>query len=118
MDFEGIILSELRQTDKGKYFMISQVEIKRISTPYHPKLREHEIILWLLEMGGWEREKWMKVVKRYKLPVISTGDVRYNMMTIVNTANMLHMQVVKSSQHRKKYFYSFPFSVYEVINVN
>ena len=69
-------------------------------------------------MGGWEREKWMKVVKRYKLPVISTGDVRYNMMTIVNTANMLHMQVVKSSQHRKKYFYSFPFSVYEVINVN
>ena len=69
--------------------MISQVDIKKISTPYHPKLIERESILWLLEMGGWEREKGMKVVKRYKLPVLSTGDVRYNMMTIVNIANML-----------------------------
>ena len=64
-------------------------------------------------MGGWEREKWMNVVKRYKLPVLSTGDVRYNMMTIVNTANMLHMKVVKrvnpefTSQEKIFLFLSF-----------
>ena len=34
-------------------------------------------------------ETWMKVIKRYKLPVIrqiNTRHVMYNMMTIVNTA--------------------------------
>ena len=39
--------------------------------------------LWLSEArGGWRR-KWMKAVKRYKLPVrrqINTEDIRYNMI--------------------------------------
>jgi len=39
--------------------------------------------LWLSEArGGW-RGKWMKAVKRYKLPVrrqINTEDIRYNMI--------------------------------------
>ena len=26
----------------------------------------------------WPRVKWMKLVKKYKLPVISAGDVMYN----------------------------------------
>ena len=36
-----------------------------------------------------ERGNWMQVVKRYKLPVIgliSTRDVMYNMINIINTA--------------------------------
>ena len=37
------------------------------------------------EVGSGMWAKWMKVVKRYKLLVlISSGDVMYNMMTIVN----------------------------------
>ena len=36
--------------------------------------------------GGGRRDNWMKVAKRYKLPVISTGDVRYNMINIINAA--------------------------------
>jgi len=26
----------------------------------------------------WPRRKWMKLVKKYKLPVIGAGDVMYN----------------------------------------
>ena len=33
-----------------------------------------------------KRRKWRKVVKRYKLPVVSTRDVIDNMMTTLNTA--------------------------------
>ena len=34
---------------------------------------------------AWGRGNWMKVVKRYKLPVISTRDVMDNMINIMNT---------------------------------
>ena len=43
------------------------------------------------------REKWMKVVKRYKLPVIRkirSGDIMYSMLTIVNNA-ILYAQKLK-----------------------
>ena len=36
------------------------------------------------EVGG--RRDCRKVIKRYKLPVISARDTRYNMMAMVNTA--------------------------------
>jgi len=36
--------------------------------------------------GGGRRENWMKVAKRYKFPVISTGDVRYNKINIIDAA--------------------------------
>ena len=35
---------------------------------------------------GRVRENWMNVVKRYKLPVISTRDVMYTMIKTINTA--------------------------------
>ena len=43
----------------------------------------------VLEVGSRGRENRMKVVKRYKLPVIreiSTRDVTYNMINIINIA--------------------------------
>ena len=45
--------------------------------------------LWLPEVGGGKRGECMKALKRYKLPVIrqiSTRDVMYNMINIINTA--------------------------------
>ena len=61
--------------------MISLIcEILKNKTQTH---RKSEICGYPPEVGvGWE--KWMKVVKRYKPPVIrylSTEDVMYNMMT-------------------------------------
>ena len=47
--------------------------------------------------GGEERKNWMKTVKRYNLPVIkeiSTRNIMYNMINIVNTA-VLYMKLVK-----------------------
>ena len=35
-------------------------------------------------MGGWEWGKWVKLGKRYKLPVISPGYTMYSMVTTVN----------------------------------
>ena len=33
----------------------------------------------------WDLGNMMKVVKKYKLPVISSGDVMHNVVTIVNS---------------------------------
>ena len=44
--------------------------------------------MWLSEAENGGRENWRKVVKMYKLQVrkkISTRDVIYNIMTIINT---------------------------------
>ena len=40
------------------------------------------------EVGWGARQwvKWLKVVKMYKFPVIISGDIMYNIMTIVNDA--------------------------------
>ena len=49
--------------------------------------------VWLPEAGDWGRGNWMKAIKRYNLVVIrkvSTGDVTYNMITIMNTAGFIH----------------------------
>ena len=56
----------------------------------------------------------MKVVKRYKLPVIksvSTGDVKYNMTNIMNTATCYTLKLLrvnpKSSHHKAEIFFCF-----------
>ena len=33
---------------------------------------------WLPELGVREYRKWVKLARRYKLPVISSGDVMYS----------------------------------------
>ena len=45
------------------------------------------------QAGDWGRGNWMKAIKRYNLVVIrkvSTRDVTYNMITIMNTAGFIH----------------------------
>ena len=42
---------------------IDQLHIKN-------KLTEKEIRFVVTRAGGWRRQNWIKVVKRYKLPVI------------------------------------------------
>lgn len=58
--------------------------------------------------------KWVKVVKRYKLPVmrsISTGDVMYYMMPIVNNVVWYIFKVAKrvdpKSSHHKGDIYIY-----------
>ena len=41
--------------------------------------------LWLPAAEDGRRGNWMKAVKRYKLPVISTRVITYNMINVVNT---------------------------------
>ena len=51
--------------------------------------------------GGWV--KWMKVVIRYKLPVIkqiSPGDVIYSMVTIINYT-VIYLKVIKRVNLKK-----------------
>ena len=89
------MLSELSQTDKGKYFMISQVDIKKNFYPLPSqthRTRDYIVVTGNRRLGEGEGDEGSQKVQT---PSLSTGDVRYNMMTIVNTANMLHMKVVK-----------------------
>ena len=66
MDIEGIMLSEISETKKDKYCMIS----------FMWNLKEQKITksersdLWLPGAKGGRRGNWKKMVKRYKLPVI------------------------------------------------
>ena len=49
--------------------------------------------VWLPEEGDWGRGNWTKAIKRYNLVVVrkvSTRDVTYNMITIMNTAGFIH----------------------------
>ena len=59
--------------------------------------------------GGAGIEKWLKKVKRYKLPVINHRKVIYNMMTIVNTVlhivKSLRLYYKSSHQKEKKFMY-------------
>lgn len=41
----------------------------------------------VIKGGSRVRENWMKIVERYKLPIIreiNTRDVKYNMVNIIN----------------------------------
>lgn len=73
--------------------------------------------------------KWRKVVKRYKLPGISTRDKMYRTVTRANTAvGRIYRKAVrrvnpKSSYHKEKCFSFFSFLffslyLYEVIDVS
>ena len=70
MDLEGIMLSEINQTQKDKYHVISLLcEIQKqkqnkLTERERPNSQKRE----LPEAGKWA--KWMKVFERYKLPVI------------------------------------------------
>ena len=60
------MLSEMSQTQKGKYFMMSLTrEIKQ-----HKKLQVWKANRWLPQVAGAGWENWVKVVKRCKLPAI------------------------------------------------
>ena len=67
---EGIMLSEISQTEKDKHYMISlyMESKKRIQKQ---KLTDTENIL-VVARGNVDQDqvKWVKVVKRYKLPII------------------------------------------------
>ena len=41
--------------------------------------------VWLPEVGSQEWGKWVKLSKRYELPVISPGDIMYSSMTRVQS---------------------------------
>lgn len=62
--------------------------------------------------GNWE------VVKRYKVPVIiSTRDVMYNMINILNTAVCyIRKRIVRVSFTRKKFSFSFLLYLYEMMD--
>ena len=49
------------------------------------KLIETEIRFVVARGRGWGERNWVKVVKRYKLPVISSGDLMYSMVTIAKS---------------------------------
>lgn len=61
-------------------------------------------------MGGRERAKWVKRVRRYKFPdikYVSHGDVLYSMVTLVNNTvlhicKLLKEQLLKVLTRRKK----------------
>ena len=85
MDLEGIMLSEIYQTEKDKYCMISPI----CGIFKKPKLIEKNRLAFARGRGwdGGAGRETVTVVKRYKLPVlflISPGDVMYSMETIVN----------------------------------
>ena len=65
--------------------------------------------------GGEKRGNWMKVVKRHKFPVtryISTRDVMYNMIKIINTLYMKVKRVnPKSAHHKEKIFFFYFLSI-------
>ena len=68
MDLEGIMLSEISQTEKDKYCMNSL--ICGICKKHELIDTENRLMGWLPEVGGREWVKWMKVVKRCKLLAI------------------------------------------------
>ena len=83
IDFEDIMLSEISQTKKDKYYMISfTCEILR------RKFIEKEIRLVVTRGREWGTGNRRKMVKRLSFSVIrliSTRDIMYNIMTTANT---------------------------------
>ena len=69
MDLEGIMLSEISQTEKDKCFMIS-LTCGILKKQQKMSLQNQRRDWWSSELGGEGWVKWVKVVKSYKLPVI------------------------------------------------
>ena len=72
MDLEGIMLGEISETEKDKYYVISLVcGILKKTNKTH---RYREETGGYQRLGGeWARGswlKWVKAVERYKFPVI------------------------------------------------
>ena len=87
MDLEGITLSEVSQTEKDKYCMISLMcGIKQKSS----KIQRTD--WWLPDVEG---AGWAKWVRGYKLPVINPEDVMYSTVAIV-TNTIAYLKVAKS----------------------
>lgn len=83
MDLEGIMLCEVNQTEKDKHCMISPL----CGIVTNAKLVDIENGVVVTRCGVWGLARWVRVIKRYKLPVIrqiSPGNVTYSMTTIVN----------------------------------
>ena len=65
----------------------------------------------------------MKVVKRYKLPVISTRDTKYSVINIINTTERYMQRLLKrtnpkSSHHKEKNFFPFILYLYEMMDAH
>ena len=79
MDLEGIMLSEISQREKDKFCTISLTcgifKKKKAKIPQNPQTQRYrEQIGGVCQrlVGGWggvEWAKWVKGVRRYKLPV-------------------------------------------------
>lgn len=70
----------------------------------HKTEQKHQRLV-VARSGGRGWPKWVKVVIRYKLSVISLGDVMFNMVTIVNKTMLYILKLLKrdlNSSHNKK----------------
>ena len=68
MKLEGIMVSEINQ---GKTNTIqSHLYVKSKVKPTKPKLTVTENNWWLLEVESEALAKWVKVVEKYKFPVV------------------------------------------------
>ena len=74
MDLEGITLSEINQTEKDKYYMISFIyEIqnpKQMNKQKNPNRLFNRENKWVVSQGVMEGGRQNKGIKRYQLPVI------------------------------------------------
>lgn len=60
----------------------------------HKTEQKHQRLVVARSRGrGWP--KWVKVVIRYKLSVISLGDVMFNMVTIVNKTMLYILKLLR-----------------------
>ena len=78
MGFEGIMLSEISQTEKNKYRMLS-LTCGILKNKNKQTKKNNQAHRYKEQIGGFQRleggermwAKWVKWVKRYKLPVIN-----------------------------------------------
>ena len=80
LDLEGIMLIEISQTEKDKHDLSYMWNLKN---PAHRNRTD----MWLPEVGGQERGKWVKLGKRYKASSYKSSYKSSSMMTgVENTA--------------------------------
>ena len=115
LDFEGVMLSEVSQTEKNKYCTTSHMW----NLKYNPQTQKSSSYVqrrgwWLSEVRhGLQSGGVGGLVKRVKGVTISGckicfGDIVYNMVTIVKmlycTLKVAKRVNLKSSHHKKKIF--------------